>query len=519
MITTNTDGDSFSAAYLTACAAASRRPVHKLEVQWNGSDWTDETANVLEVNLIVKSGEAGSGLVQLATVDSGYVVLRNVDWRYSPYHSGGDTTVRSDIGDLHSTVGIRFRWAVGFVTVTTPRTEEHCRVFSGYLMAPDEDPTALTVKLTVKDVAWKLTQNKVQSSMLYNQTVDALVYAYAVTYGGMAAEDVVRDTDPVVIPYAWLDNEASFEDLRYVVASVGGVLRTNADGDLVYETAAHWVGHSKVWTFDVDDKQRLKPTYNTDNLITEVVVEYAPRVPGQAGVLWQLDKPVFIRPAETREIEARFTHPALSVFTLPDGEVSRMLDDDYYVTAPNGLNLYDFVRHSNTVTSTAAGATVTIQNMHTSFVACVRFLQLRGLPLIGGPTEQVKVETGAGDNYRTRSERGNPYLQTRQQAAFLANFLADRNKRMLPVWRLDNAPGIPQLEIGDRVGYRDGRAVSTEREGFVVGITHNWKTPQDRAQAPVYNQAIDILDAADLWPSGIYFQIGATALGAGVAWY
>lgn len=509
-----------SAAFDTAAAAVVRQPRQQFFVAWNGTDYVDESANAIEWDITVRLSIPGDGLAPMGTVDVGRVLLRDVEWRYSPWHTGGDSTIRSNISGATGLTGIACYLKAGFVLADT--TTEYVTVFTGYIYGWQHDPAQKTVNLTLRDRAWKLLQRRGSTTAIStNTTTDAYIGA-VLTLASWPADDRVLDSDPVVIPYAWLDDEPYWGDMAQIVSSVGGNLYANHSGKIVFESASHWIGHSsKAWTFDAGDVLPVPPQITPVDLVTEVVVEYAPRVPGQAGVLWQLDKPVFIRPAETREIEARFTHPALSVFTLADGEVSRMLDDDYYVTAPNGLNLYDFVRHSNTVTSTAAGATVTIQNMHTSFVACVRFLQLRGLPLIGGPTEQVKVGTGASNNYRTRSERGNPYLQTRQQAAFLANFLADRYEAIRPVWSIPNAPGVPHLELGDRIGVSDGRGLSSEREGFVIGINTSWRTPQDggASQTPVLAQNIDVIDATGLWPSGTYYKIGTTALGAGVAWY
>lgn len=520
---------TISAAFNTATAATTRQPKARFWVDWNqdATDWTtqddydNEGDNLLDFDLTVRIGVPGDGLAQTGVVDVGRVTLRDVSWRYSPWHTGGDSTIRNYISGDTGLTGIRCYLEVGFVLADT--STAYCRLFTGYIYGWQHDPTSKTVTLTLRDAAWKLFQRRGSTStVLPGYSIDEYIGA-VLDLASWPAGDRALDEDPVNIPYAWLDDEPYWQEAAEAAASVSGNLYCNANGKVVYETAAHWVGHStKLWTFDAGYVPPVPPQITPVDLITEVVVEYSPRIAGQAGIIWQLEKPVFIRPAETETIEARFNNPALAVFLVEGGDgPDRMYDDDYYVTSPGAMNMYDFVRNTITVTTTAAGATITIQNMHPSYIACVRWMQLRGVPIVGGPSEQVKVETGAGDNYRIRSERGNPYLQNRQQAEFLATFLADRFKAIRPVWSIQNAPGVPQLELGDRIGVSDGRTLTSEREGFVTGIQSTWTTPQGdgAAQTPVFSQNIDVLDAAGLWPAATYFVIGATALGSGVAWY
>ncbi len=76
------------------------------------------------------------------------------------------------------------------------------------------------------------------------------------------------------------------------------------------------------------------------------------------------------------------------------------------------------------------------------------------------------------------------------------------------------------MELGDRVGVYDGRAVSAEREGFVLSIESRFAVPTSgTATEPIFAQDVRVMDATPLFPAGTYFIIGTTALGSGVAWY
>ena len=60
-----------------------------------------------------------------------------------------------------------------------------------------------------------------------------------------------------------------------------------------------------------------------------------------------------------------------------------------------------------------------------------------------------------------------------EQGQALADMLALRCRRVRPVWTLRNVPGVPQLELGDRVGFVDTRKTGSgdALEGMVIGIT------------------------------------------------
>lgn len=525
MQTTNTAAATLSAGFIAAAAfTAERIPVAKVEVRWNGVDWIDESdhtdgdTRLIGFEFTNQLAKQTEGLVPIGTVDMGSITFRNDQWRYSAHHEGGDNRIRPYLSGDRGVTEIKCRISVGFI-VGDPPAPEYVWSFTGYLHSVEAMTAKKTATFKIRDNANVMVQKKISTAAIaINQSAGQIVTtaATAADFDGT----VMADVDPIVIPYSWIEDEGTFDDAGLAVTAVAGRLWVDGPGNLRFESASHWLTHNtKVWTFAAGSKQELTPVGDPADLVTEVVVEYAPRVPGQAGVLWTLEKPTYIRPGAVETVAIRLPQPALAIFYKLDGSTKRPYDDDFYVTSAGGMNMIDFVPMSLEVT--AQGATLTIANRHPSYLACLRWFQLRGVPLVGGPSEEIKQSTGAATNYRTRSERGNPYIQTRSQAQLLASLLADRHKKLQETFVLRNVAGVPQLELGDRVGVSDGRAVSTEREGFVTVIAHAWKTPErgSLSQVPVYSQTITVLDAAAFFPGSSYFKIGTTALGAGEAWY
>lgn len=508
---------SVSAPFTTATGATYRKPVPKFEVQWNGADWTDETTNVMAFRLAQQIEIPGIDLTPLGTTDAGTVTLRNTAYRYSAWHSGGDTAVRTYLSGDWGVTGIRARLSMGFWVDTDTDGDydevQYCRVFTGYLYNITEAPQAKTVTLSLRDNAWLLYQKRLSTALYANYRLDTLLYTMADAGGWDVANDWTADTSPFTVPAAWLDDDAALQEMQQAAASVAGRLWCDANGELRYEEASHWLGHSSVsWHFDGGDLMELPPVLNPESLASSVIVEYASRVSGASRVLYTLDEVRTIRPGATTTIDIRLTQPAVSIFPL-------LADTDYWFDNGAGLPMNSKI----TVTPTyyAQRLTLVIANAHATMPAVLRFLQIRGRPIEGGPQEEVETVIDASPIVpRVRSVRGNFYLQSRTQAAYLSALLAGRHDSLIPLWHIRSAPGVPQLELGDRVGVYDGRAVSAEREGFVLSIESRFAVPTSgTATEPIFAQDIRVMDATPLFPSGTYFIVGTTALGSGVAWY
>ena len=559
-----------SAAFTTHAGLGRHRDVCKFEVQWNGTDWVDESVHVLAHDGDVSLAETGTGeLSPLGTTDKVKITLKNYQWRFSPLHVGGDDDIRTYIDGAAGMHGIACRLGQGFATTSTAITAwadlggglvrgtaashglevgdyvrvqgsgeyngrytvaakaantfdiaaswgtntargrvqkiEVVRAFTGVIYGHSEDTWQKTVDIEVRDVGFSYLQARASTAIYENQRVDQWLATLA-TLAGIAS--TLFDTGLHRISYCWLDDESILEDMREAAAAAGGRLYFDHSGTLRYEEPTHWLSSphtASVWTLDAGDGA-MTPEYDAAEIATEIVVETSPRAPLPWDVIYTLDGAITIPPSSTVTFQARLQTPATVIDDL--------VESDFYLSTAGGHPMRQYC----TITLTKYGqrTTVQIDNAHTSMAADLTFFQLRGSPLGGAPSEQIlhEIVPPAIAATRTRSLRDNAYVQTAGQAGGLASYLADRYRRMIPVWAVELGPGasLPHVELGDRITFSDKRIVSAARDGFVTGIA--W-----RFDAKGYGQTLTLLDAADLYSGGPYFVIGSTALGSGEAWH
>jgi len=558
-----------SAAFTTHAGLGVHRDACKFEVRWNGTDWTDESTNLLSHDGECKLTETGTGeLSPLGTTDRLTVLLRNHGWRFSPLHTGGDSSIRTYFDGAAGMHGIYVRLSQGYATTKTMITAyanasgllrvtaaghglevgdyvrlqrsglyngrytvaakttdtfdvaatysvntargqaqklEFVRVFTGVIYGHQEDGQAKTVNLDVRDMGFLYLQERASTALYENQRADQWVQALA-TLAGIASPTV--DTCPHRAPYCWLDDESILEDMQVMAAAAGGRLYFDHSGTLHYEEPTHWLlsPHATSQKTFTSADGFLTPDYDSAELATVIVVETSPRAPIEEGVLYSLERAITIPPSASVVFDVRFQAPATTINDLEES--------DFYLCTAGGHPMRQYCTVS--VTEYAQRATVTIANAHTSLAADLVMFQLRGTPLGGAPSEEVvqNVATPAISHTRIRSLRDNQYVQSAPMARGLASYLSDRYEKVIPVWTLPLRPGasLPHLELGDRVTFSDGLTVSTARDGFITGI--RW-----RFDAAGYNQTLTLLDAESLYSGGPYFVIGTTALGSGEAWH
>jgi len=496
---------SVSAEFTTHTSQTVRRPVAKVEVCWDGSTWTDETPYLIRHSGELALNRPGEDLVPAGDVGRCTVELHNADGRFSWKRTDGP--LYAHIGGGAGLTGKQVRVWQGF---QLSGGAEYVRIFTGVIYRWDEDSTQRLVRLYLRDVGFAYLQHKASTALYTNIRVDQWIDILA-DLAGISAGDRVFDVSHFRIPYAWLDDESILEDMWAAAQADGGRIYFDHSGRLRFESVTHWLTGphtTSQWTFGgagADNYETPLPEFSPDDLATEIVVELQGRVAREETVVYSLDVVKTCPPGETMEFDCRLSQPASLIWTPQK-------DTDYQAIGPGGQDLNDDV--SFTVTKYAQRVHVQMTNGHAVLPASLIFFQLRGIPLVGGPTQQVvrDVASPPVDFERVRSVRANQYVQLISQGEALAGFLRDRHKQLLPVWTIHGVPGVPQLELGDRVTFRDPAAVSGSREGFVIRIA--WEF------AHAFTQSIDILDAENLYPYGDYFVIGQTALGAnGRAWH
>jgi hypothetical protein len=507
---------SVSAEFTTATNDIARRVVACLEVSWDGTGligaarsaagWTDETTYMVEHRGSMKINPPGDDLVAAGEVGSATILLDNSTRRFSWLKTDGP--LYAYIGGVNGFVGIPVRIWEGFIT---PGGTQYCRIFTGVITGWTEQTSEASVKLECKDIGWKYLQNRLSSVLYQDQFADEWITYVAQTLAGIDAGDMDLDGGIYQISWLWLDDESAVEEIWEAAAADGGLAYFDELGKLCYRNPMAWVGLASVWDFTEDRYESAEPRMDPSALATKIIVEWSGRYRDAPDELYNERSIKYVSPSDSIEFTARFSNGAIEVYN-PD---SAQPYEDFHASSAGGQDLTAYL----TVTlSDVCGqqCTVTIANSHTVCTAIVDHLRIRGAPLMGGPTEQAEAVPAVPplDFERVRSVRGNLYCQTIEQGESLANLLALRCARIRPVWALRGVPGVPQLELGDRVTFHDKWAITGDvRDGITTGI--DWQGTEDGFQ-----QTLNIMDLADLSQYTDYFIIGVTALGVhGRCWY
>jgi hypothetical protein len=173
-------------------------------------------------------------------------------------------------------------------------------------------------------------------------------------------------------------------------------------------------------------------------------------------------------------------------------------------------------------------------NNDTVHTAYLRPLAITGKGLKGGPTSEVaRNSTDHGYNAawwtsrsssRSKTVRGNPYIQTESHAESVALMLLHRGEAPRLSYRLSGCPGKANRRCGDRVTIDDSMVMSATRDAFITAIS--WRL--DRTG---FTQEIEAVDAAQLYPyadTDGYFILGdgtpasskvGTGTGSAYLWY
>ena len=522
MQTTNTAGGALSTAFVDMCrfTVAQEDPgpdlevvrpiLHKLYVKWDGVNWTDESANVMEASGELRfSPPDDATLLGQGDVGSATIKLSNTRYRYSKLAGSGnvqvwDESLRQALTANRAGIkGVEVKFYQGFM-VGDPAAAEYVQIFQGVIYDWNEDSAAKTFDLQLRDDGQKWMQTRVSTPLYKDLRLDQWMTVLA-DAAGIPADKRAIATSIYTAPWTWADDESATEELWDAGQADGGRVYWDQLGVTRFETLLHWVDKASVWTFTADDFQNLAPAPRPDMLATEVLAQWQPRLLKEVGVVYSLDERKVIGPGETATWDARFSQPVWSLATQVVGQ-------DYHFASSGGANMNDqaVIVLSNKM---AQRATVSVTNKHGQLPMMVLHFQLQGVKLEGGPSQEITVQASTPPlaTKTTRTMRGNPLIQSDAHARALATFLAERNSRVQPIWRLSGVAGVPQLELSDRVTFSDARIAFAPRDGHVMSIS--WRSGSD------FSQDVEVLDREYLFPHDDYFVIGETALGGGRAWY
>jgi len=454
---------------------------YTLEIQWDGSNWTNESQYLMSLSgafELVKPSE--SFLNGRPIIGEHQLILWNETSRFSDYN--GSSSIFA-----HITKGAYERKKVR-LSVTIEGVTSW--VFKGQIKRIDESFVERTVTIVCRDpLEWLKT--KVSSAMILNEPAHEVIARYLTDAGLDDGTDFVSVASGTVgnpatidfftqsIPYVWLDDEAVWDELSEVVRSLGGRVQVRSDGKVYVEADWHWATGSftPIVTFTLSNAGDILPTFIDKEHADEIIVEYSERVMGSTDTeLWKLPKAVYVYPGKTEVIEARFQWPAVVVKALADYSLVDISGKDL---SASGASL--------TMQSYGQRSIITLTNNSTS-VCVLAALKVYGTPLLGLPSQQIKLRDNALQYSLTIEERSNFYIQTRAQAQALANVLQWLNKDRKRLYTISKIQGKPEYEPGKRVAINAGLLSVA---GIIVHVGYQGKTGESGSS---FSQTLRIIE-------------------------
>lgn len=484
-------------------------PTAKLEVNWSGSTWTDETANMISAQGSISLSNPEDGLTggggTMASVAA--FVMNNSELandnpgRYSSLYSS--SSLYASIS-RNKFFGVPIRFSAGYMNGDTA---ERLRLFTGYIFESDETYPQAQVTWNCADESQKIRHQRVRTILYQNATADELL-GYMCDATGVTAPYRSFDTGLFKIPYWWADAEDSWDEMVKLAVQDGGRLYFDHSGVLHFENLHHWLQtehQTSRWTFTVSDWRAMKPTLAPQDVWDAALVEYAPLQQDYLQVVYQYSGiPLVIPPSSSKTLQCQLQRPCTSIATpygtkpaLTDsGEQTTSDNRDYVFVNAGGDDLNTSITLS--LTTYAQHVDIIITNASATHAANLVKLQLRGYPLTGAQVGEVKYDSRLSSVSwpRILEVRGNEIIQTDAQADTLSMFLRDRKETPSLIFTLSNPYCVPQLELGDKVtvvGAFAGNSSAWTKTGYIVAI--NWQY----SVATGFTAEYTILDDANLF--------------------
>jgi len=485
-----------------------RAIAYRLYIAWDGSNYVDESARLIQAtgeNKLTAPDQIaqGRGIVDRCTLE-----LVNENGRYSPLNSGSA---------LYASIQAGGAYHRPMYLETAVDGSTYSRVFTGIIKMPQEiTPTpnaAAGVRFECRSIDERLLGRRMSTSAADLRANNAAGVREGDVIGQwltLAGTSGMIDKGMFVVPYAWMDDESVLEEIWTLASACGGRFYADPDGTLRYEDMTHWLKsphNTSQETFTRADFTSLEPVYGDAELYSSVTVEASPRDVGGSDVLWEPDEQVVVPPNSSKAVTARLRQAAYSI-DAPNWKAATAGGNDITASVTVSIVAYNVQR-----------VEMSVANAHTTAAAYMHPFSISGRALTGGPAqEETRTSAANGSNgawwssrgtTRTKSIRGNAYIQTGAHAGALAQAQLHRSEAPRLTYRLRGCPGKPSRRVGDRITINDTAIMSSGRDAFITGIS--WRMTQNG-----FTQDIEAIDAAGLFPyaASEYFVIGTNKLGA-----
>lgn len=452
--------------FKAAARSQSAQVRYKVEVAWDGIDYHDESVYFLNLDVNLPGYSVGdTSLNSLGNSGIGSLVMSNKTFRYSRFATTGDSSIRALISGDDGFYGKPVRIYAGYDNASH---EDTVQIFQGYLYSGRVDPRKLHTTFEIRDNGMIALQRRISNEIDLGASVDWLINKYA------SAADLSLlelDSSPFIVDVAYLEDDSVLEECRKLASSVNGFLFFNNKGTLVFHTADHWIkqGVTEGRTFEARHCKAVPGVSNPDLLASTIIVDYSPRAAGTTEVLYSLDTHETIPPNNAGDpftLTCRLSNPAIILDELIEST-------NYWFANTSGVDMNEYCTISYAQPGPIKAAQqveIRVINSHPTLPATMTLLDISGVPVVGRPSRVKKKDTGYLKVKRERSTDSNFFVQTERLSTFLVNLLADRHKKLVPVWTIEAMRAWPWLEIGDHIRWMDGEEYSSYRDGYITNI-------------------------------------------------
>lgn len=423
--------------------------------EWDKYRYQDFSSKILSMEY-TRESEAPTNAMTMAIAD---VVLDNSDDRFTPENTSGPY-----YGHLKPMRPIKLY--LGF------QHAEQIPVFVGLTEGrPEIDDKAKTVKFHCIDFLRSISQITLENEIILEDYTTSAAISYLLqSVAGLTTSQFVLDTGTVTIPFLYFKKESKLGDaLREIAEAELGSIYMDEAGMIRFQNRTNWNNHTLMFGFDKSSVLEIN-TPSDDKIINVVEVKARPRAVQANQLLWESAQAIELQPNSVTEIFANFKDE------YGDLPVTTVDVPVYLTSATTSLFATNDDRdgagstHVGEVTLTADDQFSTAYRMEFTNTADV-IVYITQLEIWARPAKvtndiflRVQDDDSIGTNNEGFNERvhqiDNDFIQDESAANTIGQMiLVDRAEaedvRTLLV------KGMPHLQVGDLVGYKDRKVNQT----------------------------------------------------------
>ena len=435
-----------SQSFVDVIDAVSRQLTVKLEIQWDGITWSDESTYFLGARANEKlEGDLGEGIA--STLD---VEVDNNTERFAPDNTSSPIYVY-----LKPRAKIRISIVAGGYTY---------RMFTGYIknIHPDSRTRIASFECFDNQV---LVYNKRANGIVYEDNRTDELMAELAELADLTEDQYVLDRGDQIVNFGYFEDRNVWPIMGEIAVAERGRIFFDRYGKLVFWGRSRLHNRGASYTLTLEDWiTDLDYSIAEHEIKNVIIVKAAPRASAGVQAVWSsgnaeyldpyTDTLVYIPPKYSQAAFLELEDPCTTFITpvantdytanaIQDGSGDDLTDE---------IEITEFINYGNAIY-------ISVEN-HSSTGAYLTFFQIRGNPArVLKWIKVTAIDQPSVDAYgRQEFELENNFITSEDGAAMIADEELERRRESVNLLRIDIV-GIPHLLTGDVVNleYRDSQ--------------------------------------------------------------